>query len=90
MGRVAISRVVAGLSCVLLLGSACSEPPRSATAPHAGHSIPPAAPLRDGERFVTLSMPAAYTPAAPNGGTDEYRCFLVDPGLTEGAFLTGN
>jgi hypothetical protein len=35
-------------------------------------------------------MPQRYTPAAPNGGTDEYRCFLVDPGLTTSAFLTGS
>jgi hypothetical protein len=59
---------------------------------HAGHSrsAPPAAPLRTGERFVTVTMPKPYTPAAPNGGTDEYRCFLVDPGLTGAAFLTGS
>ncbi len=59
---------------------------------HAGHgwSAPPAAPLRAGERFVHVTTPKPYTPAAPNGGTDEYRCFLVDPGLTTPAFLTGS
>ncbi|MEU7000880.1 monooxygenase [Nonomuraea sp. NPDC046570] len=51
---------------------------------------PPAAPLRDGERFVNLKLPSAYTPAAPKGATDEYRCFLLDPELTGPAFLTGN
>ncbi|HZN18985.1 MAG TPA: monooxygenase [Micromonosporaceae bacterium] len=62
----------------------------------AGHHLPhhatpvPAAPLRAGERFVTLTMPRPYTPAAPPGGIDEYRCFLVDPELTEPAFLTGS
>jgi hypothetical protein len=65
-----------------------------ATADHAGHgatfSPPPAAPLRPGERFVTVTMPRPYTPAAPNGGTDEYRCFLVDPGLTAPGYLTGS
>ena len=53
---------------------------------HGGHgagAIPPAAPLRAGERFANLTMPQPYTPAAPNGGTDEYRCFLVDPKMTE-------
>jgi hypothetical protein len=35
-------------------------------------------------------MPEAYTPVAPNGGTDEYRCFLVDPGLSKTAYLTGS
>ena len=33
-----------------------------------------------GEQRMTLRMPAAYTPSAPNGvGTDDYRCFLLDP-----------
>jgi len=48
------------------------------------------APLRPGERFAQLTMPQAYRPVAPNGGTDEYRCFLVDPGLTRTTFLTGS
>ena len=47
-------------------------------------------PLRAGEKRMTLTMPAAYTPAAPNGtGTDDYRCFLLDPRLAEKVFLTG-
>jgi hypothetical protein len=61
-----------------------------------GHGTDPAAdpvartPLRDGERFVRLAMPEPYTPSAPNGvGTDDYRCFLLDPHLDEKAFLTG-
>ncbi len=42
------------------------------------------------ERIVDLAMPAAYTPRAPTGqGTDDYRCFLLDPGLTSSAFVTG-
>jgi len=105
VGRVAKQRVAAVLCGVLLAGSACSDPPQSVPPqsappqnsppqsspdPHASHSIEPATPLRDGERFVTVSMPEPYTPAAPSGGTDEYRCFLVDPGLTRAAFLTGN
>ncbi len=64
---------------------------------HAGHGVssspfspPPAAPLRPGERFLTVTMPEPYTPVAPNGGTDEYRCFLVDPKLTSTAYLTGS
>ena len=51
---------------------------------------PPPKPLRAGERFVTLTMPEPYTPAAPGRGTDEYRCFLVDPGLSSPAYLTGS
>ena len=35
-------------------------------------------------------MPTAYTPSAPNGvGTDDYRCFLLDPRLARDSFLTG-
>ncbi len=30
-----------------------------------------------------------YEPAAPKGGTDDYRCFLADPGLTADSFITG-
>ena len=67
---------------------------RTGAAAHTGHapqhSPPPAAPLRSGERFLRLSMPRPYTPAPPAGGTDEYRCFLVDPGFTKRAFITGS
>src|SRR5687767_9616566 len=57
---------------------------------HAGGSPAPPQPLRAGERFVDLRMAEAYTPAPPEGGgTDEYRCQVIDPGLTKAAFLTG-
>ena len=62
---------------------------------HDGHTAPatPAAkprPLRAGERRTTLEMPASYSPAPPYGeGTDDYRCFLLDPGLAQDAWLTG-
>lgn len=46
--------------------------------------------LRPGERFVEVRMAAAYTPKAPAGeGTDDYRCFLVDPELATDAVITG-
>jgi hypothetical protein len=72
-------------------GKAVSAPLRAT--PHA-HSlavkIPPEVPLRAGERFVTLRMPTAYTPKAPAApGTDDYRCFLLDPGLTAKSVVTG-
>ncbi|MDP9862463.1 MULTISPECIES: monooxygenase [Streptosporangium] len=74
--------------------SASQSPGAASTARgHGGHgsvSPPPAAPLRSSERFVNLALPQPYTPSAPSGGTDEYRCFLVDPGLTGRAFLTGS
>jgi hypothetical protein len=87
------------VSCATNSGSAGPAGPRDATgtasdAGHSGHAKPftppPAAPLRAGERFVTTKIPQPYTPKAPNGGTDEYRCFLVDPLLTSAAFLTGS
>src|SRR5262245_23160402 len=77
-------------------GSGGSRPAQAQPTPsgsHSGHRTfqpPPAAPLRAGEKFVNLAMPESYRPAAPNGGTDEYRCFLVDPKLTKPAFLTGS
>jgi hypothetical protein len=47
-------------------------------------------PLRAGERRVTLTMPRAYTPSAPYGtGTDDYRCFVLDPHLDRNAYITG-
>lgn len=61
-----------------------------------GHSagvatpVPVSSPLRAGERFETLGLPeGAYEPTAQNGGTDDYRCFLVDPGLTKKTTLSG-
>ena len=35
-------------------------------------------------------MPTAYTPKAPAApGTDDYRCFLLDPGVTTRSMVTG-
>lgn len=32
-----------------------------------------------GEQIATLALPGgSYTPAPPNGGTDDYRCFVLD------------
>ncbi|HWO69042.1 MAG TPA: hypothetical protein VNO31_54330 [Umezawaea sp.] len=77
---------------------ACGSDAKNSAAPaaagshsaHAGESSAPPQPLRAGERFVDLKMAEAYTPAPPEGGgTDEYRCQVIDPGLTKAAFLTG-
>ena len=39
---------------------------------------------------MKLAMPEAYTPSAPYGtGTDDYRCFVLDPHLTRDAYITG-
>ena len=63
-----------------------------AQAGHSGHYAEPAKSrrLRAGETRTTIAMPGAYTPSAPYGtGTDDYRCFLLDPDLDEDAWLTG-
>jgi len=57
-----------------------------------GTSTTPAArtPLRPGERRISVTMPAAYTPSPPTGvGTDDYRCFLLDPKIARKSFVTG-
>lgn len=59
---------------------------------HSGHYAEPAKSrrLRAGETRTTIAMPGAYTPSAPYGtGTDDYRCFLLDPELERDAWLTG-
>jgi hypothetical protein len=59
-----------------------------------GHGSTVAAPkpiaLRRGEKRMKLTMPEEYTPSAPHAvGTDDYRCFLLDPELTRDTYLTG-
>jgi hypothetical protein len=95
-------KLAGAVLATLLLATACAttqSTPQSApqdageSAQHSGHeyqSPPPPVALRDGERFQELTMSRPYTPKAPDGATDEYRCFMVDPGLTEDAFLTGS
>ncbi|MFI7589056.1 monooxygenase [Spongisporangium articulatum] len=75
-------------------GTSSPRPAETAVVGHAGHSATVATPkpiaLRAGERFQTLGMARPYKPVAPTaGGTDDYRCFLVDPKITKPTFLTG-
>ncbi len=57
---------------------------------HAAPAAQPLKPLRPGEKRITMKMSEPYTPSAPTGvGTDDYRCFLLDTGLTQDAFITG-
>lgn len=61
-------------------------------AAHSGHDTAAVAaplPLRAGERFLELTVSTPYTPSPPNGGTDDYRCLVLDPHLTTPVFLTG-
>jgi hypothetical protein len=86
------------LAAVVGLMTACAGPSSQLRAPAVAahqHNMPPpdntpAAPLRQGERFLRLAMERPYLPVPPRGGTDQYRCFLVDPHLTARAFVTGS
>ena len=72
---------------------ATPAPTETAAAPtHGDHggSPPPAQALRGGERFVDTGLARPFTPDPPGDDADEYRCFVVDPKLTERAFLTGS
>jgi hypothetical protein len=87
--------VATALAVVLLAACGSSAPGTvgGGTAPHTGHDpfspAPPPQPLRPGERFQNLTVSEPYTPSPPHGGTDDYRCQVVDPHLTAPAFLTG-
>ena len=48
----------------------------------------PPVPVRAGESVVRVGMPATYHPTSRNGATDDYRCFLLDPKLTQNVFVT--
>jgi hypothetical protein len=96
LGSVAVvlASLLASAACDRDTGGPATVPGGTASSSaHSGHGsfVPPSpTPLRAGERFVTLTMPRPYTPVAPEGGTDEYRCFLVDPKISTGAYLTGS
>ena len=83
----------AGSEPVSASPSRTPTPTASTDGAHDGHSnaVPEGnRPLREGERLKRIAMPAAYTPSAPYGaGTDDYRCFVLDPELDEDAFITG-
>jgi hypothetical protein len=95
MRRIHASALTAAM---LLLLAACGSTDRSTDSPTkqaepSASSKAAAArpkPLRAGEERVTVRMPSAYTPSAPTGvGTDDYRCFLLDPKVATDSFITG-
>jgi hypothetical protein len=87
--------VVVAVTLAIRSGSSTEPPPgptAASTTPHEHETTdaPDGEPLRKGERFVDLKMPEPYTPKAPTApGTDDYRCFILDPELTDPAFITG-
>jgi hypothetical protein len=69
--------------------SAAPTTPVAQPQTHAVAAVKPR-PLWAGESRMTLRMPRPYQPSAPNGvGTDDYRCFLLDPHLAQSRYLTG-
>ncbi|GAA2157481.1 copper type II ascorbate-dependent monooxygenase-like protein [Humibacillus xanthopallidus] len=64
---------------------------QSGASGHGASSTPKAAPaaLRPGESLRSVAVPAPYTPKAPSGGTDDYRCFVLDPKIARDSFVTG-
>ncbi|MBO9523384.1 MAG: hypothetical protein J7518_17785 [Nocardioidaceae bacterium] len=94
-------RIVRGVPLLLLalVLTACGgsgEPAPVKAEPTPAHHAAPTAtpkartPLRAGERRVKIAMPASYKPSAPHGvGTDDYRCFLLDPKVAQDSFVTG-
>ena len=93
MSRVALA---GGLAALLLL-SACASGGSTGSSAAETHGASPHGPsavevadLEPGERWIDLGLPGGtYTPAAEAGGTDDYRCILLDPALPEDAFLSG-
>lgn len=89
--------LAAAVTAVLVLagcgGSDRQPTPAETTHGHyqASETPQPGEPLRDGERFLDLSIPEPYQPKAPTAnGDDDYRCFLLDPKLDDDAFITGH
>jgi Copper type II ascorbate-dependent monooxygenase, N-terminal domain len=95
-GALLLAAALALTGCSSTDSDASSKAPdQPSHAGHAGHDGVTAAPiqgkpLRAGERLVRMQMAEPYTPSAPYGkGTDDYRCFVLDPHVDKDAFITG-
>lgn len=86
---IALAAVFAVAACGPAADNGAAPTTASPHGAHAGASSAPPQPLRAGERFLDLKVPEGYTPTPPEGAVDEYRCQVLDPGLTKEAFLTG-
>jgi copper type II ascorbate-dependent monooxygenase-like protein len=57
---------------------------------HTGAGSVSVAALKAGERWIDLPMPGGtYRPRAEAGGTDDYRCILLDPKIAAESYLSG-
>ena len=72
-----------------------SQPPAAAVdaaSPETPAETPTASPdtiTAQEEGIVTLALAQPYEPSAEAGGTDDYRCFLIDLDLPEDRYITG-
>ncbi len=95
------TRVVALVAVLVAAVADCSSAPlpanldtkathqvaHAAAAPSATPTLPQT-PARPGEWFVEMRAKAPYRPSASTG-TDDYHCFLMDPGLASDALVSG-
>jgi mono/diheme cytochrome c family protein len=79
-------RVLSPAQRATLLAWARAGGPTDGPATPAPPATTPAA--RPGETTLDLPLPQPYTPRVKGGATDDYRCFLLDPGLVHDAFVT--
>lgn len=100
-----MATAIAAVATLLLSGCSSSRSTASGAAPAAAASVAASsahnhsattstaeavAALRPGERWIDLAMPGGtYRPQAEAGGTDDYRCIVLDPKLTTESFLSG-
>jgi len=96
MKRLAAVVAAAALTVTAACGASSTPQaqPTGDPSSHSGHTATAAPakqkPLRKGESRIDVRMPATYTPSAPTGfGTDDYRCFLLDPKVAADSFVTG-
>ena len=97
VGSVALLTACGGVATSSPSATASTSPTATA-APTATPTVTPTAGVTavsssrapDGGRIETLPLPGgSYSPSAPSGGTDDYHCVLVDPGITTESYLTG-
>lgn len=87
--------------CATPTTSTGSAPPSPSVSTAAPATTPSPAPvpeptgvLRAGESWLTVGVAedlpgGVYLPEAPSGGTDDYRCFVVDPHVAVDSSITG-
>jgi hypothetical protein len=87
-----VAAVLTALSLLVFAGCGSGSSPSGHSGGHHAGAAPAAEPvfaLGAGDRVLPLQMARPYTPSPPHGGTDDYRCFLLDPHLDKPAFITG-